>query len=821
MGKKLDLSTLTDEEAKHVWEVVQRDFDLRRKEEERLEGLKGKIKKENSKRELLSDTAHLSSTHCARCLQPYRLLETPKRQCLDCGLFTCKGCGHNPEEQGWLCDPCHLARLVKRGSLEWYYRHVRARFQHSGGAQVARSLCGRLQGAGLPDQVLSSPDVNNRSLGGQSRALPGRFTADGGVGGRMDGWSCPGGVMQASIAGGPEPGPGGRSGDSEHTDEDREQDTGAQAQPVGSKKKRILPVHGLDFEADSDDSTPSCGHPSSLSLVSVAADNPQELPFPSKTCQQAPCAQALTDEPCTETTSQEPVVLDEADARASGCHPCPEGQMASLSPAGPDALAKLCLPGESCMTAPGTTATPGTNVLWNEQLPSHYLADVDTSDEESIWAQRVASHHPRRRSQTLSEKQRFHVTDRLRSATRPSQCPVGSKPTGADMEEAALKRRLEALISRPGDQRASSEEEGSSAPIGDPPGAAPEVCTAAGQTPSREKGARGPQDPMQPSRTTDEELSQLEDRVAATASQVQRTESEVSDIEYRIAALQAAGLTVRTSAKPRKKSSLPEVRRAVISTGSFPVLQIFLPQLVGKLGQSPKDLKADPSDEVKVVAAPYLVRRKLSDYPRSQAKTLVWGKFVVNKHPPPVFLKDKDDDSFDRKSVSRGSLTQRNPSGKKGTASHSVAKPVSGTPFQSPKKRVWSKQDGSPAPRGSASTETVGLCPQPGHTHTSPLRAGGHGHPASPVPSRWHRLPHLVPQPSWDFPSSSFLPSPLKARGPTLCKETSSSASLGKEAGRRSVPGQRVAVTGHPGPSARTQWKCFRIESQAHDLTEQ
>lgn len=35
-GKKLDLSKLTDEEAQHVWEVVQRDFDLRKKEEDRL-----------------------------------------------------------------------------------------------------------------------------------------------------------------------------------------------------------------------------------------------------------------------------------------------------------------------------------------------------------------------------------------------------------------------------------------------------------------------------------------------------------------------------------------------------------------------------------------------------------------------------------------------------------------------------------------------------------------------------------------------------------------------------------------------------------------
>ncbi|KAB0406177.1 hypothetical protein E2I00_000760, partial [Balaenoptera physalus] len=532
-------------------------------------GLKGKIKQENSKRELLPDTAHLSNTHCARCLQPYRLLETPKRQCLDCSLFTCKGCGHTPEEQGWLCDPCHLARQVKRGSLEWYYGHVRARFKRFGGAQVVRSLCGRLQGAGLPDQVQSSPDVNT----------------DGGVGGWMDGWSSPGGVRQASVAGGLEPGPGGRSGDSEKTDEDREQDTVAQAQPAGSKKKRVLPVHGLDFEADSDDSTPSCGPPPSLSLVSGAADNLQmmpgnpqdldwkdphskELPFPSKTCQQAPCAQALTDEPCTEeTTSQEPVVLDEADARASGCHPCPEGQMASLSPAGPDALAELCLPGESCTTAPGTTATPGRYLagllahsdpalLTLFQQPgiinSHLPVRLRLSSDDGC-ATAVTLNDPGCQKMGLTVTFPGHITNggltfpsTAWEFGAPEVCPAGSKPTDADVEEVALRRRLEDLISH--------------------------VCTAAGQTPSREKGPRAPQDPVQPSRTTDKELSQLEDRVAATASEV--------------------------------------------------------------------------------VTAPYLVRGKLGNYPKSQ---------------------DKDDDSFDRKSVSRGSLTQRNPNGRKGTANHSFA----------------------------------------------------------------------------------------------------------------------------------------------------
>lgn len=76
-----------------------------------LRGLKGKVKKENSQKALLSDSAPLNETHCAHCLQPYRLLAMPKGQCLDCRLFTCQGCSHvHPEHQGWLCDPCHRAR---------------------------------------------------------------------------------------------------------------------------------------------------------------------------------------------------------------------------------------------------------------------------------------------------------------------------------------------------------------------------------------------------------------------------------------------------------------------------------------------------------------------------------------------------------------------------------------------------------------------------------------------------------------------------------------------------------------------------------------
>lgn len=45
-----------------------------------------------------------------------------------------------------------LGRIVKIGSLEWYYEHVRSRFKRFGSAKVLQSLYGRLQ----PGQGLNS-----------------------------------------------------------------------------------------------------------------------------------------------------------------------------------------------------------------------------------------------------------------------------------------------------------------------------------------------------------------------------------------------------------------------------------------------------------------------------------------------------------------------------------------------------------------------------------------------------------------------------------------------------------------------------------------
>ncbi|XP_027629029.1 melanophilin isoform X2 [Tupaia chinensis] len=523
------------------------------------------MQKESSKRELLSETAHLNETHCAHCLRPFRLLVNSRRQCLDCSLFACKSCSRlHPEEQGWLCDPCHLARVVKIGSLEWYHQHVRARFKRFGSAKVIRSLSGRLQKAGSPHGRQGSPDC-----------------------------------------GGPRPSPGGRSGDSEQAEEggaEEEAQAQAQTQPQGCKKKRLLPIHASDLDADSDPTPPNGP------AQSPAADG----------------LQSIVDEPCSEDEDE-----DEVGARAEGHHPGPGERPDSLLPPGRGTRAEPCPPGDPLRMTLGTPATPGIAVTMDEQPPSHYLADVDTSEEESPWAPRAASQHARRRGRTASG----------------SQGSVAGAHAEADDEEETLKRKLQELTSNVSDQGSSLEDEegkdeeaeaDSGYSVGALPRTGPKVCTVAGQMHTQERSPQSPGDPAQPRRTTDEELSELEDRGAATASEVQQTESEVSDIESRIAALRAAGLTVKPSGKPRRRSHLP----------------VFLPRVVGKSGKSPEE---DPTAEVQGMAVPSLPRRKLNSSPKSHGR---------------------EDESFHRKSVYRGSLTQRNPNGRKGAASQVFAKPV-------------------------------------------------------------------------------------------------------------------------------------------------
>ncbi|XP_063197349.1 melanophilin isoform X6 [Chroicocephalus ridibundus] len=587
MGRKLDLSKLTDEEAKHVWEVVQRDFDLRKKEEERLEELKCKIDQESSKREFLTNQSHLNETHCVHCLQPFKFLLNSKRQCLDCHFYTCKNCSrYNKKEQGWVCDPCRLSRIVKIGSLEWYYEHVRSRFKRFGSAKVLQSLYGRLQPGqgvnstflGLHDRVYSLPDINSEC----------QLLTSGGIG----------------------------------DDSDDEDDVlrGAEAECYSRmrKTKRLLSVHPFDFELDSEYSAQSRRQSMQLSPAASSPDAFQSFPdFPNP----------------AEDASQKESRVAEADLVF---HHILQEQGAGVSP--PEQLfsTEVRLTVNSRRRSLDRNAKPGSP--WNEQPRSQCSADMDTSDEDVKGAQFPAypPHHAKRRNRTSSQDNVSHSGN---------QSPAPESQLDPDAEEEELKRKLEELASNISDKEVSSEEDEHeekkrgkkpemSCSSDDMAREARKVYLTAGKTYQLEKTLKELEEGAQHSGTTDSELSELEDKVASAAAQVQQAESEISDIESRIAALSAAGLTVKPVEKARKKS-----------TGQAACLPS-----PGPASSSP----GESSDDIKAMPGLQGFRRKFNS---------------------PIEITSLDD-SFDRNSVYRGSLTQRNPNGKNRRVERLFAKPV-------------------------------------------------------------------------------------------------------------------------------------------------
>ncbi|KAM6258650.1 melanophilin isoform 5-T5 [Spheniscus humboldti] len=615
MGRKLDLSKLTDEEAKHVWEVVQRDFDLRKKEEERLEELKCKIDQESSKREFLTNQSHLNETHCIHCLQPFKFLLNSKRQCLDCRFYTCKNCSrYNKKEQGWVCDPCRISRIMKIGSLEWYYEHVRSRFKRFGSAKVLQSLYGRLQPGqgvnstflGLHDRVYSLPDINSE--------------------------------CQLLTSGG--------TGDDSDDEDDVLRGAEAECYSRMRKTKRLLSVHPFDFELDSEYSAQSHRQSVQLSPAASSPDAFQSYPdFPNS----------------AKDASQKESRIAEADLVF---HHVLQEQGPGVSPPEQHFSTEVHLTVNSRRRSLERNVKPG--IPWNEQPRSRYSADMDTSDEDMKGVQFPAypPHHMKRRNRAFSQENLSHSGNQIHELNkrmsaiermlnrleekilvRSDEPLAPESQLDLNAEEEELKRKLEKLASNISDKEVSSEEEECeekkrvkkpemSSSSDDMARDARKVYLTAGKTYQLEKTLKELEEGAQHSGTTDSELSELEDKVASAAAQVQQAESEISDIESRIAALSAAGLTVKSVEKARKKSS----EQAACLHSPSPT------------SSSP----GESSDDVKAMPGPQGFRRKFNS---------------------PLEITSLDD-SFDRNSVYRGSLTQRNPNGKNRRVERLFAKPV-------------------------------------------------------------------------------------------------------------------------------------------------
>ncbi|XP_038179510.1 rab effector MyRIP isoform X2 [Arvicola amphibius] len=167
MGRKLDLSGLTDDETEHVLQVVQRDFNLRKKEEERLSEMKQRLAEENSKCSILSKHQKFVERCCMRCCSPFTFLVNARRRCGECKFSVCKSCcSYQKQEKLWVCCVCQQARLLRTQSLEWFYSNVKSRFKRFGSAKVLKNLyrkhrlesgaCFDILGAGLFEPTLEN-----------------------------------------------------------------------------------------------------------------------------------------------------------------------------------------------------------------------------------------------------------------------------------------------------------------------------------------------------------------------------------------------------------------------------------------------------------------------------------------------------------------------------------------------------------------------------------------------------------------------------------------------------------------------------------------
>uniref|UniRef100_A0A673JER0 Melanophilin-like n=1 Tax=Sinocyclocheilus rhinocerous TaxID=307959 RepID=A0A673JER0_9TELE len=476
MDKKLDLSRLTEEEAKHVWEVIQRDFVLRKKEEERLGELKSKIEKEETKRELLGSQSNLTDSHCIHCLQPFKFLVNSKRQCMDCKLYTCKTCSrYNKKERGWVCDPCRMSRVLKIGTLGWYHDNVHSRFKQFGSAKVMRSLYKRL----------NEEDVYN---------------------GHED----------------------------EHLDASE-----AQRYKQMRKTKRLLSVHPMDLDMD-DYST----HSRRQSVQYIPEDRGQR---------------------------------NDVEYNSDMYHHHHHRMNRRKS------LDRFLRPDDGTYSEHRMVRARSLSKINSSVAPRQIY--LDTSEEEDTFRYPVYQLPPRRRSRASSQEnihqsappinelnKRMSAIESLlnrleEKITLPPDQPV--QPTAGQMEEEKLRRKLDELMS---DKALSSDEDepkrppqskgsavrGDQAPVvpasqeplssssDEMPTEAQKVYMTAGKSFDMAKKLQmieqntknhygGP--------LTDSELSELEDQVALAAAKVQSTESDVSDIESKIADLSAKGLS--------------------------------------------------------------------------------------------------------------------------------------------------------------------------------------------------------------------------------------------------------------------------------------
>ena len=141
MSLKHALRQLDEAELNQVLQTLQRDFDLRQKEQLRLASIDQALKEEKTKTDILSKQKDFNANCCIRCFKTFSFLFNRRHQCHECGNYACKKCvQYSKYWAGQVCFSCLEVISLKSQTCDWYYDKVLEKFTTFGSSKVVRAL---------------------------------------------------------------------------------------------------------------------------------------------------------------------------------------------------------------------------------------------------------------------------------------------------------------------------------------------------------------------------------------------------------------------------------------------------------------------------------------------------------------------------------------------------------------------------------------------------------------------------------------------------------------------------------------------------------
>lgn len=141
MGRKLNLSHLSEAECQHILEVVNKDFNIRYQEKERIRVIEADVEADENQYSVLSRSRAFNERYCLCCYSRFLPLINPRVLCDACRSGVCKSCAQlDRETSERRCKVCLKQRELQKQSNDWFYSSVKRRFRRCGSAKVIRSL---------------------------------------------------------------------------------------------------------------------------------------------------------------------------------------------------------------------------------------------------------------------------------------------------------------------------------------------------------------------------------------------------------------------------------------------------------------------------------------------------------------------------------------------------------------------------------------------------------------------------------------------------------------------------------------------------------